>query len=371
MIYDGHAYCFPDLRGDGGFERREDFQKHLQLGISQHFQPVWKKNYRTPSDNSGLADPKKGWSFEGLKKADFRAASNGRFEWTVDGEDFVKQYTPPSLFDMSYPPDRLIAEMDYAGVDRALLHRTPYLGIGNEFIGNCVRAYPDRLQGLAHVEEWKIQTEPDLSIKKLESAIKDFQLSGLQFLPDHLTLYGQTQDWTSPGFKPFWDALANYGIPIFITPSYNSLQGDTLDPFLEELRRISRWMDIYKDVPVVLTHGLGWRSFIQGNSVVIPEEVYEALPVSNPNFHMQILFAIFLGGLWEYPMLEIQPTLKELVERFGVNRLQWGTDIPMVMRFYTYKQNLTHIQRVSSFLKDSEIALITGGNIARLLGVEG
>ena len=127
---------------------------------------------------------------------------------------------------MSYPPDRLIAEMDYAGVDRALLHRTPYLGIGNEFIGNCVRAYPDRLQGLAHVEEWKIQTEPDLSIKKLESAIKDFQLSGLQFLPDHLTLYGQTQDWTSPGFKPFWDTLANYGIPIFITPSYNSLQGD-------------------------------------------------------------------------------------------------------------------------------------------------
>ena len=165
--------------------------------------------------------------------------------------------------------------------------------------------------------------------------------------------------------------MANYGIPIFITPSYNSLQGDTLDPFLEELRRISRWMDIYKDVPVVLTHGLGWRSFIQGNSVVIPEEVYEALPVSNPNFHMQILFAIFLGGLWEYPMLEIQPTLKELVERFGVNRLQWGTDMPMVMRFYTYKQNLTHIQRVSSFLKDSEIALITGGNIARLLGVEG
>ena len=45
--------------------------------------------------------------------------------------------------------------------------------------------------------------------------------------------------------------------------------------------------------------------------------------------------------------------------------------MPMVMRFYTYRQNLTHIKRVSSFLKESEIALITGGNIARLLGVEG
>ena len=272
---------------------------------------------------------------------------------------------------MSYPPDRLIAEMDYAGVDRALLHRTPYLGIGNEFIGNCVRSYPDRLQGLAHVEEWKIQTEPDLSIKKLESAIKDFQLSGLQFIPDRLPLYGENEDWTSPGFRPFWDAFVNYRIPVFITPSYDSLEGETLDRYIAGIKRIRKWMDIYKNTPVVLTGGLDWRSFIQGNSVVIPEEVYEALPVDNPNFHMQILFAIALGGLWEYPMLEIQPTLEELVERFGADRLQWGTDMPMVMRFYTYRQNLTHIKRVSSFLKESEIALITGGNIARLLGVEG
>ena len=158
---------------------------------------------------------------------------------------------------------------------------------------------------------------------------------------------------------------------MFITPSYDSLEGETLDRYIAGIKRIRKWMDIYKNTPVVLTGGLDWRSFIQGNSVVIPEEVYEALPVDNPNFHMQILFAIALGGLWEYPMLEIQPTLEELVERFGADRLQWGTDMPMVMRFYTYRQNLTYIKRVSSFLKESEIALITGGNIARLLGVEG
>ena len=73
-------------------------------------------------------------------------ASHGRFEWTVDGEDYVKQYLPPSIVDMSYPPERLVAEMDYAGVDMALLHRIPYLGIGNDFIADCVQRFPDRLR---------------------------------------------------------------------------------------------------------------------------------------------------------------------------------------------------------------------------------
>ena len=145
MIYDGHAYCFPDLRGDGGFADPEQFRRHLQLGIARHFQPVWRKRDRAPADNSGLADPSAGWSFDALKDVGFRAAGHGRFEWTVDGEVFVKQYMPPSVANMSYSAESLVAEMDYAGVDMALLHRTPYLGIGNEFIADCVRRFPDRL----------------------------------------------------------------------------------------------------------------------------------------------------------------------------------------------------------------------------------
>ena len=108
---------------------------------------------------------------------------------------------------------------------------------------------------------------------------------------------------------------------------------------------------------------------MEGDRLVHPDEVYEAAPTDNPDFHLQVLFAIFLGGLWEYPMLEVRPTMEQLVRRFGVERIQWGTDIPMVMRFYTYRQNLTHIQRVADFLSPSEVDLITGGNAARLMGV--
>ena len=372
MIYDGHAYCFPDLRGDGGFADPRQFQRHLQLGIARHFQPVWRKRDRAPADDSGLADPSAGWSFDALKDVGFRAAGHGRFEWTVDGEVFVKQYMPPSVADMSYPAESLVAEMDYAGVDMALLHRTPYLGIGNEFIADCVRRFPDRLQGLAHVEEWLVKTEPDASIRKLERAINELGLAGLQFLPDQMPLYGQTDDWDGPGFRAFWDAVSALGIPVFFTPSYSSLAtpGSTsAEAVVSQLRAIGRWMEKYPDVRVVLTHGLSWRMFVDGDTLSLPDEVLDALPADSPNFYLQVLFAIFLGGVWDYPMLQVRPAMEKLVRRIGAERLIWGTDIPMVMRFYTYPQNLAHMRAVCGFLGPGEADKIVGGNMTRLMGI--
>jgi hypothetical protein len=86
-------------------------------------------------------------SDDALNDVNFRPTSHGRYEWTVDGEYYVKQYFPPSIADMSYSAESLIAEMDYANVTGTLLHRNPYLGIGNDFIADCVRQYPGRLYG--------------------------------------------------------------------------------------------------------------------------------------------------------------------------------------------------------------------------------
>ena len=374
MIYDGHAYCIPDLNGDVGFDDPDQFRRHLQLAIAQHFQPSLRKNDRAVADSSGIADPAGGWSFDALKDAGFHAARHGRFEWTVGDQQYFKQYMPPSVVDMSYSPDNLVAEMDYAGVDMALLHRTPYLGIGNDFIAECVYRFPDRLQGLAHVEEWLIQTEPDISIKKLEEAISDKGLSGLQFLPDNLPLYGQNEDWDSSGYRPFWDAVARLNIPLFITPGTFSLVakggGSEFETFLYSLRIIRRWMERYPDVKVVLTHGFSWRMFIETDTLRVPEEVFQAAPIDNPNFYVQLLFAIFLGGVWDYPMPQISSTLEVMARRIGADRLIWGTDMPMVMRFYTYRQNLEYIRSYCDFLSPKEMDMILGGSVAKLMGVK-
>ncbi len=240
-------------------------------------------------------------------------------------------------------------------------------------MADCVRRFPDRLHALAHVEEWLVKPEPDESIRKLESAIKDVGLSGLQFLPDHLTLYGQSQEWDAPEFRPFWDAVAALGVPVFITPSFMSLgsgSGSALDAYLKELGTLNRWMERYPDVTLILTHGLGWRTFKEPDGIAVPEQVYDAAPCDNPNFLVQLMFPIFFGGDWDYPMPQIRPALEQAARRIGPERLIWGTDIPMVMRFYTYRQSLDALRLNLDFLPSEEVDMIMGGNMARMMGIE-
>ena len=203
MIFDGHAYCFPSTAGDGGFDDPEDFRRHLQQAMATHHQPVWRARDLAPGDASTLIDADNWPSLNALKQSDFHAAANGRFEWTSDGERYFKQYFPPSITDMSYPPDRLVAEMDYAGVSRALLHRTPYLGIGNEFIADCVARYPGQTTWACTYAGMGDQHGPGgLARQRQEMLWQDGGLVGLQFLPPQLDLYNYDRPLGRTGVPP-------------------------------------------------------------------------------------------------------------------------------------------------------------------------
>lgn len=368
MIYDGHSYAFPSQLGNAGWADRKLFMRHLQFAMAAHVQPAWRARDRAPADSSGLIDFSRGRSFDSLKDAQFRPAGHGRFEWTVDGEVYVKQVMPPSIIDHSYSAESLVAEMDYAGVDRSLIHRTPYLGIGNDFLADCVRRFPDRLQALAHVEEWLVQPETYASIAKVERAIKDLGLHGLHWLPSHLDLYGQTEPWDSEGFLPFWNAVASLDIPVWFT--LNPTSDPPLVSYLEELRTLGRWMDRYPDVTVVLTHGFSWRMFAKADRIEVSEEVFAAVPTDNPNFHVQLLFAVLLGAKYDYPMPQMRSTLEDLVRRMGADRLIWGSDIPILLRHYTYRQCLDSIRLYCDFLSPREKDQILGGNMARIMNLD-
>ena len=45
--------------------------------------------------------------------------------------------------------------------------------------------------------------------------------------------------------------------------------------------------------------------------------------------------------------------------------------MPIVTRFWTYKQNIDFIRAYCDFLSEDEMNAIMGGTTARLLGVEG
>jgi predicted TIM-barrel fold metal-dependent hydrolase len=368
VIFDGHSYCFPDVRKLMGFPSLEAQQIHMQKAIANHHVQPWRASDHAPGSTSTLMDASKWPSDDALNDVNFRATSHGRFEWTVDGEDYVKQYFPPSIKEMSYGPDELIAEMDYVNVTGTLLHRNPYLGIGNDFIADCVSQYPGRLYGLAHVPEWTVEDDPEAAAGMVESAVNEQGLSGLQFLISQIHLYGKNPDWTSDGYTPFWDRFVELGVPLFLSFSINEPKRDPwLDSYYIELDRLESWMKRYPDTKVVMTHGFQWNLFGKDGVYTLPDRLWK--PFENPNMHLQFLFAIALGGTFDFPLPQATPIVKELVTHIGADRLMWGTDMPIVQRHQTYQQNIDFVTKYCNFLSQQELTAIMGGTVKGLLGV--
>ena len=364
MIIDGHAYCFPPVGRPSDFPTVEDPLRHLQREMGIHHQPAWRLRDRAPADVSGIIDDDDWSSLQSLRAAQFHAAGFGRFEWTVRGEVYAKQYQPPSLVDMAYPPAHLVAEMDYADVQWAVLHK--FAGASDEYLADCVRRFPTRLKALANVEEWLVADDPGAAIEKLRHAIEDLGLCGLQFLPYQMDLYERHESWDGRAYRPFWDAVAQMGIPVFFT-----LIGriePVVQSYRSELEILMAWMARYPDVTVVHTHGLAFGMHREGDWLNIPEYVWK--PFDNPKLHLQLLFPIGLGHVWDYPMPQVRPTLQECLQRLGAHRLMWGTDMPMVLRYWTYRQNIDFIRKHCEFLTPVELDAILGGTTARLVGIE-
>jgi len=366
VIIDGHAYCFPPMDSPAGYDSIEEKMAHVQREIGGHHQPAWRVRDRTPADNSALIDPPTGEPHSVTWKRDL-----GRLVWEYDGETYTKQYVPPMLYNLESTPEMLIREMDYAGVDKAVLHHSAHLGLLNPYLRDAVSHFPDRLTRLIGVKDGHTPGDPDAAIAEVEAEVQAEGTCGFQFFPKFYYLGGHTEPWDGGAMRPFWDAIASMKTPVYFTlvgarvgTQYSDAEREG---YLEEQRNLMRWMERYPDVPVVLTHGLPWQSYLEDDRIVLPEEIWEVF--SAPQCHMQLLLTIQMGGMWEYPWREADPTIQECVERIGADRLIWGTDMPMVARFCTYRQALDQYGVHCEFLSDGERRSIIGGTVAPLLGI--
>ena len=366
MIIDRHAYCFPPLGGANGFPSAKEHLRYVQREMADHHQPVWRMRDRAlVGDNTMLSDPADK-TLAGLKEVNFRSGGHGRFAWTVDGEDYAKQYLPPYMSDLSHTPETMVAQMDYLGIDRAVLHVNPILGLLNDYIMDCVQHFPDRLIGLVSVKEWEIENDPQGQVDEVARSYAG-GLHALQFIVNARFRQGVTKSWNDDACREFWDGISELGKPVLFT-IVPPCPTPGLDDYLTQLRMWRDWQARYPNVPAVLTHGFAWRMFLEDGRINLPDEIFE--PFQDTAARLQLLFHISLGNVWEYPYRELHPVIETLVERLGSDRLIWGTDMPNVERFCNYRQTLdtfrVHCQGV---IGEQDIDNIVGGTAAALFDV--
>ncbi len=372
MIIDSHAYCFEPADSLPGYASVAEHLGWVQAGQAGHYQPALRLHDRAVGPSDVLA-PKGKRNLSDLADLNFRIdAAAGRVVWTYDGEDYTKHYYPPNLRNCEFTPESLISEMDYAGVDVALLHTNPMLGRSSAYLAECVRRFPGRLYSMAPVDEWRIRDDTDAVIRELASAISEHGLHAIKFNANGYMV--SADPWDDGFYRPFWEAAASLDVPIFFSLSTGPGRGDweashdLQRGYLNELKILMRWMERYPDSVCSITHGFPYRTFLDGERIVLPDAVWE--PFQNPNLSIEVSFPVRIGDIFDFPYREVIPTIEAMVDQVGAGHLLYGTDMPFQNRHCTYRQSRDHIERYCTFLSQEQRDLIMGGTAARILKLE-
>ena len=367
MIIDSHAYCFPAPDTPAGHASVAEHLEYWQRQYALHHQPAFRVRDRAPGDSRLLLDPTPEDPLRLSTTRNFRVDHvTNRLVWTVDGEDYTKQQLPPNVIEFS--AGALIAEMDHADVDCALLHTDATLSKDVDFLVSCVRAYPHRLRAMAPVDEWLIPTRPEAAIKQAYAAIETHGLHALKIIPEYAYRGAGSRSFGEPSWRPFWDAVTRLNVPFFFTLGASPDSTDPRQGFIQELAVLRQWMDRYPAATVSITHGYPWRDFIEGKRFVLPPGMWAAF--ADSTLCMEVGFPIRIGDLFDYPYVECRPVLEGMIRHLGPDRLLWGTDMPFQNRFCTYRQSRHYIERYcQDLLSPSEMAQLMGGTAARILRI--
>ena len=262
---------------------------------------------------------------------------------------------PPALADGRFPCERLLELMDSEGVAQAVLMQNPTIGTINEEVRRAISAYSDRFAGV-------IQTDP--LDPGAPAIIKRFSSSWQCALKLEMS-----QEWGWSGVHPgikldgpemdgLWGAVADLSLVVIIDPGSIGNSGYQV----EAIRTIA---GANPGISFVLEH-LGYLEKTQWCDEQARARRQELIQLA---LHRNVYLGISAVGMLleePYPCKQSLALLEDAVRLVGASKLLWGTDVPYVLRRYTYRELLDVIRAGVSFLSKDETAAVLGGNASRL-----
>ena len=244
--------------------------------------------------------------------------------------------------------EMLIEEMDQHGVDHCVIVQVIYHGWDNSYVADIQQKYPDkfRTQGLIN------PTDPKVA-DKLSYWIEERGLHGMRISPIY---YRDKDEWlTSKAHDELWrraaklDAVFNYFI--------HSSQLPTLEVMVKR----------HPDVRIAIDH----FAYVDISADNAEEEFQKLLKLSKyPNVHCKVSEMRSPSASKVYPYEDMHPYTERLLERYGAERLMWGTGFPASSRDYfkvpSVEQELDIIRKHLTFLSEEDQRKILGLNAYHL-----
>jgi predicted TIM-barrel fold metal-dependent hydrolase len=241
-----------------------------------------------------------------------------------------------------YGAEELIAEMDAAGVNGAVLHPPSWDAQSNEMAIEAARKYPDRFCALG----WFPLDDP-----RQRSRIEAWkQQPGMLGLRWSLTRAGQ-EHWHEDGTMDWlWPAAERAGTPI-ATMAWRFL------PLFRQMAERHPNLKLIVDHLGLVRSGKGEAAF-----ATLPD----LLPLAQlPNVAIKATGAPgYATG--PYPFRELSEGLHRIFDAFGPHRFFWGTDITRIP--CSYRQCVTMFTEELPWLQGRDLELVMGQAVCDWLG---
>jgi predicted TIM-barrel fold metal-dependent hydrolase len=359
-IVDCHAHIFPPLAGACGLPDAATHLVQQQRAMHVH----GNQPYRRARDNA-IVTERPLWDPNDCSEAgrrtdrNFRVGRCGRFEWTVEGEDYYVQFLPPYMADMSMPAEVLVRSMDYAGIATAVLQNDKIYGNLAEDFAQAAKDHPGRFIGLAQVEE--PYGYHDDQIARLRYQVETLGMRGFYFTMTAMfrSSYNPLPD--DPAYDPLWREVARLDLPTFWVHAGSSPVG-TYD---DEMRHLAKIVERHPTLRHVLVHGVPTGMYADEQEKVALSPVLDGL-LKGGAVTAEILYPIQWGGRMPYPYARAQGHIRQLIDRYGPRRFVWGSDMPNVERYCTYRQTLTYFSDNADYLSAEDRRLIFRENALAL-----
>ena len=226
-----------------------------------------------------------------------------------------------------YEPSALAAEMARCGVARALIHHsiaTYYApDVGNEALLEVCERFPMFVPCFValphHTGEFPA---PEAFVQQLDAA----GVGAVRLFPSAGMMGFSLADWSC---GELFDVLSEAGVPVFVSLSEIGWAG------------VNSVLEAHPQLPLVVTH----------QAYRVDRELYPLLD-RHPGLHIET------SGYQNHWGIE------SIVERFGAERLLFGTQMPR-LQAGSSMANVAYAQ-----IGDDDKQLIAAGNLERLLGTE-
>lgn len=242
----------------------------------------------------------------------------------------------------AYTKDELLKDMDEAGVSAALLHPPSWDVRANEVAIEAARDNPDRLAILGFFDVSRPQNRSLVETWKAQPGMLGLRFAFLQQGQENWLVDG-TMDW-------LWPAAERAELPVgLLVPN--------------RLKTVEKIAENHPNLKLLVDHMARPRGSKDGAGFA---DLVDLLSLAKyPNVAVKATGAPSYSSE-SYPYRNIHEYLQRIFDKFGPERMFWGTDITRMP--CSYRQCVTMFTEELPWLKGPDLELVMGRGLCQWIG---